>query len=81
MAKVPDDLTKLSDEKLEELWGETSQAALDATAQNKAVAAEVNRRATLANARSLAERLTDSERDALAQVMAPVGIESEEQVN
>jgi hypothetical protein len=81
MVKVPKDLTKLSDEALQELWERTAADALEAREENRRVVEEVHERDTRRAAQEKFDSLSEPEKAALATLVSTVGIESKESVN
>lgn len=74
------DLTKLSDAELTKAANAHAKVALEAKDLAREYAHEQDRRATQKAAEDKAAALTGPEREALRQVLGPVGIESQESV-
>lgn len=81
-----DTLTKkqiadLSDKDLEKQWDAAAKEALSAKEYAKQLGAEVERRQTARAAEEQVSNMTPAQRDALAQAVKTVGIDTEETVN
>ena len=72
------DLTKLSDEALMAEWEKHSQAALDSKDHARACGREVTRRRVEQETRARVEAMSDDEKAALTQLLAPAGTTEEE---
>jgi hypothetical protein len=78
---VPDDLSGLPDDQLEELWTSLAAYREELRLAAKRVNDERNNRQGAAAARERLSAMTGAERAALAQIIQTEGIESAEAVN
>jgi hypothetical protein len=73
-------LGNMSDEELMDAWTQASGDLESAKEKVRAFSQEHDRRLTEASAQEAFEKLTDKEREALAQIFIAEGIESKESV-
>lgn len=78
MTKVPDNLSKLSDEKLEELADKVAVEALEAKEEARRISHEISRRVEESRALSRIEGMSEKERETFRQLLQANGIESDE---
>ena len=79
--KVPSDLSKLDDKRLQALWNTVAKEAAESKEDSRRIAHEVDRRLTAKSAQDRYDAMSDTERAALAQVFGAKGIESKESVS
>ncbi len=79
--RVPESFGKLDDDALMSLWTVVGEEAAERREQSRRIAAEVEERQLRSAALERVRQLPDAERDALAQAVAAVGIESQEKVS